>query len=253
MAARSLLFLPFSWLFVRDVVPMEVTIARAFAEERDIEVHPVDPHPIQLLSDGKWGWWVANWAVLAPLLWYRPFAVGMTIAALLGPYVAVALLARWNRTVAWFVNLPLRWGVLMLVVTRVSFSPLAVLLPLLFFLVAVPRTIQTRNEVMLTNAEEIAEREGVRLGVSDNRQSTSPGNGRHRGTPRHHGSTDASVEMAQARRGGGGPRTERGKRREQQHRDAATGANAPILLDRPPSTGRSASLSRRWRCCCSWR
>jgi uncharacterized RDD family membrane protein YckC len=171
MAARSLLFLPFSWLFVRDVVPMEVAIATAFSEERDIEVHPVDSHPIQLLSDERRGWW----AVLALLVWYRPFAVGVTIAALLGPYLAFALLARWNRTVAWLVNLPLRWGTFWLVMTRVSFSPFAVLLPLLLFLIAIPRTIQTRNEVMLTTAEEMAEQEGYDSGCLITGKAHLPG------------------------------------------------------------------------------
>ncbi len=160
----TVVFLPFLSLFVRDVIPMELVVANEFAEKRNIELHAVDTHPIQLSNDGKRWWWVVSWGVLALLVWYQPLAASVTVVAIVGASLLRDVAARWNRTVVGVLQFPFQWGVLLVMMVERLFSILLVLVAFLFFLIAVGRTIQTRNEAMIDRADEIAEREGYESG-----------------------------------------------------------------------------------------
>lgn len=56
-----LLFVPFFVVGLRNVLPMEFVVARKYADERDVALHAVDRHPLQILNDGRWCWSVVNW------------------------------------------------------------------------------------------------------------------------------------------------------------------------------------------------
>lgn len=164
MATSVLLVATVTLLAAEGRVSAETLAVERVADDRDVPVHRVDDHPVQMAARAGPRWMVPNWALVLGLTVGWPVATATTAAALLAGSVAVAGLFRVDTVVARVAAALVGWGVLIGGLLSGVVFWLALIAFVLTNSVAILRTIGPRNEYMLERIEEITAEEGYDSG-----------------------------------------------------------------------------------------
>lgn len=141
-------------------ISAEALAVERVADDRDLPVHRVDDHPVQMAARAGPRWVVPNWALLLALAGVWPAATASTAVVLLAGLVVVgslvhvggglarvaAVLAGWSALVGGLLAGAVFWPVLVAVALASNATVL--------------RSVAPRNEYMLDRVEEITAREG---------------------------------------------------------------------------------------------
>lgn len=156
---RLYFYSPLFALFNRDLFQTELLVAARVADERDIDLHPVDEGMISRLGTAGPLGSVLNWTAVAAAVTVQPTAVAVTVPFTLVGGFAPLYARRYDRYLSdGLAALALVGGVVLelLAVQSTLFVALALLATVVFAV----RTVGPRNDVMLDRIESVSTEEG---------------------------------------------------------------------------------------------